>query len=498
MDWNHVININTDGAEDVETLLENDRCVSPFGYPAEQERAQSPARPSDLTFAKPDGHSTVQTCRWDTQRMKTCHPVSPEERTWTTDMYSYHPTTPVETSNFSSTASQSERFSDYYGGKQHEYESGYMSFPGSLMEPAKYPRQQEKQYVILNGMQQLRDNSICGEDFAVPDTSMIRYRPECRERICGDPIPPPNIMVPTEDCPTDWFGGYRTTRDCLPQEMQHDQGHAWIPSGCEHRDHCIFALYKQEQDPYVDMRMSYLAGGAFPSGQPAFERRNSLPSEQIAMEMNCQGVPRTRERSLSLPLAPTPKQELKTPPSPEWLNTNAKKKATDFGELTLRVKDRLKGKGRPKRPLSAYNIFFKDEREKILRGLRAQSVTHPEEKESTETVSSSEVGAPEGGANMSGSKQPQREDTSPETIAARRLEPHRKIGFAEMGKTIGKRWKSISPQRLMEYKKRADKDRKRYEDEVHLYEAIFHKALAAEKRELDKAILVSESIPEES
>jgi hypothetical protein len=91
---------------------------------------------------------------------------------------------------------------------------------------------------------------------------------------------------------------------------------------------------------------------------------------------------------------------------------------------------------RPKRTLTAYNIFFKDQRAKLLAGQeKAEALLH----------------------------------TADGTKRKRRSSPHGKIGFEAMAKTIGKLWKAIEPEELAYYKKMAAADKKRFEGELVLF-----------------------------
>jgi hypothetical protein len=103
-----------------------------------------------------------------------------------------------------------------------------------------------------------------------------------------------------------------------------------------------------------------------------------------------------------------------------------------------------KPKDKPKRPLSAYNFFFKEEREKILKILQSDD---PEEEQ----------------------KDSEPDDyLSPE--AAERLKKEGgKVSFEEMGKLIGQRWKNIDPDRLTKYSELASEDTERYKTEMQSY-----------------------------
>ncbi|GAX27336.1 hypothetical protein FisN_23Lh089 [Fistulifera solaris] len=90
--------------------------------------------------------------------------------------------------------------------------------------------------------------------------------------------------------------------------------------------------------------------------------------------------------------------------------------------------DDLPSIARPKRPLTAYNLFFKEERANIVQEQAAENEHH----------------------------------TSDGVKRNRRKEPHGKIGFEDMAKTIAERWKTIDPERLAAYNQRADEGKKQY------------------------------------
>ena len=105
-------------------------------------------------------------------------------------------------------------------------------------------------------------------------------------------------------------------------------------------------------------------------------------------------------------------------------------------------KRKKKPKDCPRRPLSGYNLFFKDERKRIL----AEIPTSEQDKKA---------------------KDPKDEITWP----GKKRPPHGKIGFESLAKTIGARWKSIDPERLKHYKDLATQDLHRYAREMKAYEA---------------------------
>jgi HMG (high mobility group) box len=112
----------------------------------------------------------------------------------------------------------------------------------------------------------------------------------------------------------------------------------------------------------------------------------------------------------------------------------------------------------PKRPLSAYNIFFRDERERILgtgsEGKRA------EEDESRTT-------------GKSGTKKQKKTSG---------------IGFANLAKSIAAKWKELEDDVRAPYEKIAATEKKKYDElvaEWRLKQAAKKKALAAAKKEED-------------
>jgi hypothetical protein len=103
-----------------------------------------------------------------------------------------------------------------------------------------------------------------------------------------------------------------------------------------------------------------------------------------------------------------------------------------------------KPKDKPKRPLSAYNFFFKEEREKILKVVLAED--------------------PEKVENEKGS-----DDYLDDDALGRLRKEGGKVSFEEMGKLIGQRWKNINPDRLTRYSELAAEDTERYKKEMQSY-----------------------------
>jgi hypothetical protein len=103
-------------------------------------------------------------------------------------------------------------------------------------------------------------------------------------------------------------------------------------------------------------------------------------------------------------------------------------------------KIRKKPKDQPKRPLSAYNIFFKEERNRILDALPATN-------NNDETTN---------GTNTAGGRK-------------RKHKPHGKIGFESLAKVVGQRWQDLTADQVEHYKEKAEADKYRYKKEMEQY-----------------------------
>lgn len=93
--------------------------------------------------------------------------------------------------------------------------------------------------------------------------------------------------------------------------------------------------------------------------------------------------------------------------------------------------------------MSAYNFFFKEEREKILKVVLAEDA----EKEKVEN-------------------DPESEDFLSDEMLGKLRKEGGKVSFEEMGKLIGQRWKNIDPDRLTRFSELAAEDTERYKKEM--------------------------------
>jgi hypothetical protein len=119
-------------------------------------------------------------------------------------------------------------------------------------------------------------------------------------------------------------------------------------------------------------------------------------------------------------------------------------KSSEKMPVIVKRPTKKKPKDKPKRPLSAYNFFFKEEREKILRVVLAEDPSKVE-------------------------NDPESEDHIDDEMLGRLRKEGGKVSFEEMGKLIGQRWKKIDPDRLTRYSELAAEDTERYKKEMQTY-----------------------------
>jgi len=133
-------------------------------------------------------------------------------------------------------------------------------------------------------------------------------------------------------------------------------------------------------------------------------------------------------------------------------------------------KRRKKPNGMPKRPLSAYNLFFQAERARILN----------EKVDDTEISNALEMSAEDklllesvqiliGDTPTTFEAQPgSNTDSSVSSSSSKRSRrtPHGKIGFSDLGKRIGARWQSVPPHEKKKYQDLAQEESERYQKEM--------------------------------
>jgi hypothetical protein len=120
----------------------------------------------------------------------------------------------------------------------------------------------------------------------------------------------------------------------------------------------------------------------------------------------------------------------------------------------------IKKQGKPTRPLSAYNIFFKEERQKILQG-------------SPDSADSDGV-----------------TDEKPSAKKSKSSKTKRKVGFEDMAKIIAQRWESVKADANQKryYQDLADQDKHRYQTELAEWKRQRSDELTERREELERTV----------
>jgi HMG (high mobility group) box len=134
--------------------------------------------------------------------------------------------------------------------------------------------------------------------------------------------------------------------------------------------------------------------------------------------------------------------------------------------LLGKKKFQKKPKDQPTRALSAYNIFFKEERQRILNRLPGPNNTE---------------GGSSGGTDSANPTEPA--TTEVVTVAVdrsqRKKNPHGKISFESLAKAIGRKWQSLNSEEVQYYKRKSEEDKERYKQEMDEYLSKKRSAAAA-------------------
>ena len=120
--------------------------------------------------------------------------------------------------------------------------------------------------------------------------------------------------------------------------------------------------------------------------------------------------------------------------------------------------------GQPIRPLSAYNFFFADEREKVLKEGQVQEDSKDTEKQ-TEVAKEAAVEEEETFDDKK-TRLLGQHLTKDRTKRRPHRKTHGKIGFTGLSKIVGKRWRLLPDERKQAYRDIAAADLERYQKEV--------------------------------
>jgi len=131
--------------------------------------------------------------------------------------------------------------------------------------------------------------------------------------------------------------------------------------------------------------------------------------------------------------------------------------ASDIQRRQKKAQKRKKDRDEPKRPLTAYNIFFRDERARMLETSCASSTSEMKgDSQQTEALltSASTTTIPE---NLHSQRR------------KRKRKPHGMVGFEEMARRVSRKWHEASDDTKEKYQGFAEEDRHRYDREKAAY-----------------------------
>lgn len=137
---------------------------------------------------------------------------------------------------------------------------------------------------------------------------------------------------------------------------------------------------------------------------------------------------------------------------------------------------RMKVKGKPKRPLSAYNFFFREERSRILDSLpkgdrrKKKKRKKGDDGDNDEKVDQTDIPVKKEPSDDNGNAEKGDGEKDYDQVGddGKKI-PHGKIGFENLAKLIGKRWQELDAAGMEKYKAMADQDMTRYKKEMEAF-----------------------------
>lgn len=157
-----------------------------------------------------------------------------------------------------------------------------------------------------------------------------------------------------------------------------------------------------------------------------------------------------------------------------WQQSLIEESERSAKSLVAKYQVKEKPVAKPKRALSAYNIFFQKERKKLMDCNPATATgevpsIHPSKKDATLDQSVLVT-------------------TEIVNINTKKKQPHGKVSFETLAKIIGQRWKSLEELARKPYQDIADTDKKRYQAEVEIWKRQQSDDLTEKRKQLEDSV----------